>query len=68
MLFRTAIPVVTLVGGRQTENYVLCYYVVLHKLNVFLDAISISTVSCTSVSVCQWSFMVDSPVRDIFEF
>ena len=35
---------------------------------LFLDAISISTVSCTSVSVCQWSFMVDSPVRDIFEF
>ena len=35
---------------------------------LFLDAISISTVSCASVSLCQGSFVVDSPVRDIFEF
>ena len=34
----------------------------------FLDAISISTISCARVSVCHGSFMVDSPVRDIFEF
>ena len=49
---------------------------VLFYLGCFLllDAISISTVSfpialCQCVRLCQWSFVVDSPVvRDIFEF